>query len=155
MKIKTLTISMLYCISTFAFADKTIKPVINGKTYNSFELNLKTLPKPIKVIKGEPDECNGGNFPDQYDFGSYTVNTNDRIETVRMTKNNAVIFYGKKVDASMTKANFQKIFKGKINLDEENPNRFSASSEEDEYKSIVFYFKNNHLDHYKLWVNDC
>lgn len=155
MKIKTLAISMLCCISTLSFADETIKPVINGKTYNSFELKLKTLPKPVKIIKGELDECSGGNFPDEHDFGTFTVNGYDRIQMVRMLKNNAVIFYGKKIDASMTKANFQKMFKGKINSDEENPNRFSASSEEDEYKSIVFYFKNNHLDHYNLWVNDC
>jgi len=155
MKIKTLAVSMLCCISTFAFADKTIKPVINGKTYNSFEMKLKTLPKPIKIIKGEPDECNGGNFPDQHDFGTFTVNGYDRIQTVRMLKNNAVIFYGKKIDGTITKANFQKMFKGEIRSDEDDPNRFHASSEEDEYKSITFYFKNNRLDYYKLWVNDC
>ena len=155
MSTKTLFISVLCCVSTLTFADKTIQPVINGKTYHSFDLNLKTLPKPLKVIKGEPDECNGGNFPDEYDFGSFTVNGYDRIQTVHMLKNNAVIFYGKKIDGSMTKANFQKIFKGKITSDEENPNRFSASSEQDEYKSITFYFKNNHLDHYELWVDDC
>lgn len=153
MKIKIFSLAVLCAISTFSFADKTIKPVINGKTYNSFDLNLKTLPKPQKIIKGEPDECNGGNFPDEHDFGSYTVNDNNRIQTVRMLKNNAVIFYGQKIDASMTKANFQKMFKNKASQD--NPNRFSASSEEDEYKSISFYFKNNHLDHYVLWVNDC
>lgn len=155
MKIKILIVSALLCVASSTFADKTIKPIINGKTYNSFQMNLKTLPKPIKIIKGEPDECNGGNFPDQHDFGSFTVNDNNQIQTVRMLKNNAVIFYGKKIDASMTKTNFQKLFKGKIDSDKEFPNRFSASSEDDEYKSIVFYFKNNHLDHYDLWVNDC
>ena len=155
MKIKIFSLAVLCAISTFSFADKTIKPVINGKTYNSFDLNLKTLPKPQKIIKGEPDECNGGNFPDEHDFGSYTVNDNNRIQTVRMLKNNAVIFYGQKIDSTITKANFQKMFKGKIRSDEEDTNRFHASSEQDEYKSITFYFKNNHLDHYDLWVDDC
>ena len=114
MSTKTLFISVLCCVSTLTFADKTIQPVINGKTYHSFDLNLKTLPKPLKVIKGEPDECNGGKFPDEYDFGSFTVNGYDRIQTVHMLKNNAVIFYGKKIDGSMTKANFQKSLKARL-----------------------------------------
>ncbi len=146
----------MFCLlATTTWADKDIKPVIQGKTYSSFKIDIKALPKPIKIIKGEPDECNGGNFPDERDFGSLTVNTLGQIRTVRMMSNNAVIFYGKKLDASTTKSSFLKNFKNIAQQDEDNPNRFFASSSDDEYKSIQFYFKNNHLDYYRLWENDC
>ncbi|WP_111858198.1 hypothetical protein [Acinetobacter sp. CFCC 10889] len=155
MKIKILSFTIFTLLATTSWADKDIKPVIQGKTYSSFEMNIKTLPKPIKIIKGEPDECNGGNFPDQHDFGTFTVNDNNQIQTVHMLKNNAVIFYGKKLDASTTKSSFLKNFKNIAQQDEDNPNRFFASSSDDEYKSIQFYFKNNRLDYYRLWENDC
>ena len=146
----------MFCLlATTTWADKDIKPVIQGKTYSSFDINIKTLPKPLKTIKGEVDECNGGNFPDEHDFGSLTVNTLGQIRTVRMMPNNAVIFYGKKLDASTTKSSFLKNFKNIAQQDEDNPNRFFASSSDDEYKSIQFYFKNNRLDYYRLWQNDC
>ncbi len=146
----------MFCLlATTTWADKDIKPVIQGKTYSSFDINIKTLPKPLKTIKGEVDECNGGNFPDERDFGSLTVNTLGQIRTVRMMPNNAVIFYGKKLDASTTKSSFLKNFKNIAQQDEDNPNRFFASSSDDEYKSIQFYFKNNRLDYYRLWQNDC
>ncbi len=146
----------MFCLlATTSWADKDIKPVIQGKTYSSFDINIKTLPKPLKTIKGEVDECNGGNFPDERDFGSLTVNTLGQIRTVRMMPNNAVIFYGKKLDASTTKSSFLKNFKNIAQQDEDNPNRFFASSSDDEYKSIQFYFKNNRLDYYRLWQNDC
>ena len=146
----------MFCLlATTSWADKDIKPVIQGKTYSSFDINIKTLPKPLKTIKGEVDECNGGNFPDERDFGSLTVNTLGQIRTVRMMPNNAVIFYGKKLDASTTKSSFLKNFKNIAQQDEDNPNRFFASSSDDEYKSIQFYFKNNRLDYYRLWENDC
>lgn len=155
MKIKFSILCILCGISVLSFADRDIKPVINGKTYHSFQMNQKNLPKPSRVIKGAVDECNNSYFPDENDYGRYTVTTTGRIKTVYLQNNNAIILYGEKLTGTTTKSSFQKKFKNQILDMEIHSNKFSVFSMDDEYKSVQLFFKNNHLAYYRLWVNDC
>ncbi len=154
MKIKFLC-AVVLCLGTCsAFADQTIKPIINGKVYNTLNINLKSLPKPLKVIKGEDNEC-VGKLPDTYKYKGFSADSDGMIREVYLTGQNAVMFYGKKVDSSMTKAEFLKLFKGKVEQATDNKNRYYANSPTDEYISISFYLRNDHIEKYELWVDDC
>lgn len=76
---KILMLSVLSCISSLSLADPVVQPVIQGKSYNSFQITnvapKKIFGMPLKIVKGEVDECNGGHFPDQWIYDSWRIQT--------------------------------------------------------------------------------
>lgn len=142
-------------ISGLSYAVPSLQPVINGQSFQQFSTSIEQFGPPQKVIAGAEDECGGGVFPDDYQFKNFTIREDGVIREVELSGTNAVIFYGKRLDAKTTQKDFEVWFKNKIFKDEENPNEYDGQAAEDEYKSFRFYFKNGYLSKYRLWMDDC
>lgn len=155
MKISHMLYTALLLIPSLSQAQDQIKPIILGKTYNSFHAQVDKFGKATKVIAGSEDECNGGDFPDDWHYPSFTIRADGLIKEVLMQGGNGVMFYGKKLDANSTEAAFLQQFKGKYQRDDESKHRYHASNAEDELSSIQFYFKHGKLEKYTLSLDDC
>lgn len=142
-------------LSAHVLADPSIKPVINGKVYNDLTVPTKTFGKPKRIIKGDPDECNGGFYPNELDYGTFKLLDTGLIREVTLNDKNSLIFHGQKVTIGMKKTDFLKKFKDKVWIDGDHKDMIDAQSAHDEYTSIRFYFKNGTLEKYNIWQNDC
>ncbi|RYY77684.1 MAG: hypothetical protein EOO69_13660 [Moraxellaceae bacterium] len=71
-------------------AAKGIYPVINGKAFknlNSLAMVHQQLGKPTKVLSQGYDECNGQEFPQLLDYGSFQVNERTlKVQTLYFNK---------------------------------------------------------------------
>lgn len=137
------------------FAESYVQPIIHGKVQTHLEMNLKMLPKPKQVIRGGEDECNGGNFPDQYRYGDFTVLDNGQIREVVMNGSNGIIFHQQRIVDTINQQTFKRKFKAFIYEDETNPNIFSADMAKDGNDSIQFIFKAGKLQRYRLNFDNC
>lgn len=131
-----------------------VQPIIQLTVYSDYHVDLRSFGKPVQIIAGAEDECNGGFFPDDYRFKNFTIRKDGLIREVYLQPKNGLIFYGEKLDANTTEARFKRQFKGKFTPRTEG-HTYAAMLGEDESKSIVFYFKNGTLQKYSLWVDDC
>lgn len=136
-------------------AEIYVQPIIQGKVQTHLEMNLKTLAEPKQVIEGGEDECNGGNFPDQYRYQDFTVLDNGQIQEVIMNGSNGVIFHQQRIVNKMNQQVFKKKFKAFIYADETNPNILTADMSKDGNDSIQFIFKAGRLHSYRLNFDDC
>ncbi|RKG40099.1 hypothetical protein [Acinetobacter rongchengensis] len=154
---KILMLSVLSCIASLSLANPVVQPVIQGKSYNRFQIThvtpKKTFGAPLKIVKGEVDECNGGHFPDQWVYDSFIVLENGRIDKVYLKMNNAVKINNIKIDGKITETQFKKKFSPFI-FDLE-PHVYDLEIAKDSNDSVTFYFKNGHLDYYQFNFDDC
>lgn len=150
---KMIFLSMLSCIASFSFADTVIKPIIRGQTFNAFYIPVKTFGKPLKVIKGEEDECNGGQFPDKWVYDHFILLENGRIDKVYLKGNNAVKVNTATLDEKITEAQFKKKFSKFIFKAE--PDGYAIAIPKDSNNAVTFYFKNNKLSYYQFSFDDC
>ena len=154
---KILILSVVSCISSLSLADPVVQPVIQGKSYNSFQITnvtpKKTFGTPLKIVKGEVDECNGGHFPDQWIYDSFIVLDNGRIDKVYLKMNNAVKINSITIDGKITETQFKKKFSPFIfNLE---PHVYGIETPKDSNDSVTFYFKKGHLNYYQFNFDDC
>lgn len=156
MKIKILSLVLIYMLSPLAFAKLSIQPIIRGKSYTTLQVPHGSFGKALKVIKGQPDECNGGYFPDEYDYGSFKILETGVIKEVYFGQNNALLFHGQKIYGGIDQKSFMQQFKKyKLWTDSENKNVVYSSLAETGNDSIEFVFKNGKLLKYKLFFDDC
>ena len=134
---------------------QSIQPIIHNKTYSGLSVPLKNFGKPERIIKGGENECSGGFFPNQYVYRDVTLSDQGQVYSVIMNRNNGLVFYHKKIDASMGKTKFLQLFKDLVWQSEEHPNVYYAESEEDSTTIITFIFKDERLIKYKISTNDC
>lgn len=154
---KILMLSVLSCTASLSLADPVVQPVIQGKSYNSFQITnvmlKKTFGTPLKIVKGEVDECNGGHFPDQWIYDSFIVLENGRIDKVYLKMNNAVKINSIKIDGKITETQFKKKFSPFIfNLE---PHVYGIETPKDSNDSVTFHFQNGHLNNYQFNFDDC
>lgn len=154
---KILMLSVLSCTASLSLADPVVQPVIQGKSYNSFQITNEMLNKtfgtPLKIVKGEVDECNGGHFPDQWIYDSFIVLENGRIDKVYLKMNNAVKINSIKIDGKITETQFKKKFSPFIfNLE---PHVYGIETPKDSNDSVTFHFQNGHLNNYQFNFDDC
>jgi hypothetical protein len=156
MKNKIFSLALMCVISSPLLAAPFVQPVIQGKTYNNGEVPIRSLGKPKSIIKGKPDECNGGNFPDEYDYGSFKLLDTGVIKEVYLSQNNGLLFHGQKIRGGIDQKSFMQQFK-KYELwgDSENKNIVYSGLAESGNDSIEFIFKNGKLLKYKLFFDDC
>ncbi len=156
MKNKILGLALMGMISTPIFAAPFVQPVIQGKVYDNWEVPIRSLGKPKSIIKGKPDECNGGYFPDEYDYGSFKLLDTGVIKEVYLSQNNELLFHGQKIRGGIEQKRFMQQFK-KYELwgDSENKNVVYSGLAESGNDSIEFVFKNGKLLKYKLFFDDC
>lgn len=156
MKNKILSLALMCVISSPLLAAPFVQLVIQGKTYSNWEVPIRSLGKPKSIIKGKPDECNGGNFPDEYDYGSFKLLDTGIIKEVYLSQNNALVFHGQKIRGGIDQKTFMQQFK-KYELwgDSENKNIFYSGLVESGNDLIAFVFKNGKLLKYKLFFDDC
>lgn len=162
-KIRMKSKNMIYIVTffmglitpTWSSAENFVEPIIQGKVYKNWIANPKIFGKPIQVLKGGEDECNGGNFPDQYQFKNFSLLSNGSIQEVYLTQNNSLFFHNERISPNLKKLQFIKKFKNHIYIDSENPNVLNAEASDDSNDSIEFIFKNNQLLKYKLHIDDC
>lgn len=156
MKNKILGFVLMFMASQSLFAAPFVQPVIQGKVYNNWEVPIRLLGKPKSIIKGKPDECNGGNFPDEYDYGSFKLLDTGIIKEVYLSQNNGLLFHGQKIRGGIDQKSFMQQFK-KYELwgDSENKNIVYSGLAESGNDSIEFVFKNGKLLKYKLFFDDC
>lgn len=156
MKNKILGFVLTFMASQSLFAAPFVQPVIQGKTYNNWEVPIRSLAKPKSVIKGKPDECNGGYFPDEYDYGSFKLLGTGVIKEVYLSQNNALVFHGQKIRGGIDQKTFMQQFKKyELWMDAENKNVVYSGLAESGNDSIAFVFKNGKLLKYKLFFDDC
>lgn len=156
MKNKILGFVLMFMASQSLFAAPFVQPVIQGKTYNNWEVPIRSLAKPKSIIKGKPDECNGGNFPDEYDYGSFKLLDTGVIKEVYLSQNNALVFHGQKIRGGIDQKTFMQQFKKyELWMDAENKNVVYSGLAESGNDSIEFFFKNGKLLKYKLFFDDC
>lgn len=156
MKNKILGLALMSMVSTPILAAPFVQPVIQGKVYNNWEVPIRLLGKPKRIIKGKPDECNGGYFPDEYDYGSFKLLDTGVIKEVYLSQNNELLFHGQKIRGGIEQKRFMQQFK-KYELwgDSENKNVVYSGLAESGNDSIEFVFKNGKLLKYKLFFDDC
>ncbi|ENX21868.1 hypothetical protein F892_01106 [Acinetobacter vivianii] len=156
MKNKILGLALMCLVSQPLFAAPFAQPIIQGKTYNNWKVPLRLLGKPKSVIKGKVDECNGGYFPDEYDYGSFKLLDTGIIKEVYFSHNNELLFHGQKLRGGIDQKQFMQQFK-KYELweDSENKNIVYSGLAESGNDSIEFVFKNGKLLKYKLFFDDC
>lgn len=156
MKNKIFSLALMCVISSPLLAAPFVQPVIQGKTYSNWEVPIRSLGKPKSIIKGKPDECNGGNFPDEYDYGSFKLLDTGVIKEVYLSQNNGLLFHGQKIRGGIDQKTFMQQFK-KYELwgDSENKNIVYSGLAESGNDSIEFVFKNGKLLKYKLFFDDC
>lgn len=142
-----------------ALAENFVQPIIQGKVYNTWTVNPKRFGQPVHMLKGGEDECNGGYFPDQYQFKNFSVLSNGQIHEVYLTQNNGLSFHNERISPStspsLNKAQFMKKFKKYLRIDSENPNILHADASDDSNDSISFVFNNTQLLKYQLHVDNC
>ena len=167
MKLKKIMYIAIFFISFImpigALAENFVQPIIQGKVYNTWTVNPKRFGQPVHMLKGGEDECNGGYFPDQYQFKNFSVLSDGQIYEVYLTHTNGLFFHNERISAStslstspsLNKAQFMKKFKKHVRIDSENPNILHADASEDSHNSISFTFKNNQLLKYRLDVDNC
>lgn len=161
MYIATFFMSLIMPIG--ALAENVVQPIIQGKVYKTWTVNPKRFGQPLHILKGGEDECNGGYFPDQYQFKNFSVLSNGQIHEVYLTQNNGLSFHNERISPStslstspsLNKAQFMKKFKKHLRIDSENPNILHADASEHSHDSISFIFKNNQLFKYQLHVDNC
>ncbi|ENU92923.1 hypothetical protein F971_01910 [Acinetobacter vivianii] len=156
MKNKILCLALMCIASSPILAASFVQPVIQGQTYNNWKVPLRLLGKPKSVIKGKVDECNGGYFPDEYDYGSFKLLVTGIIKEVYFSHNNELLFHGQKLHGGIDQKQFMQQFK-KYELweDSENKNVVYSGLAESGNDSIEFVFKNGKLLKYKLFFDDC
>lgn len=156
MKNKILSLALMCVISSPLLAAPFVQPVIQGKTYSNGEVPIRSLGKSKSIIKGKLDECNGGNFPDEYDYGSFKLLDTGVIKEVYLSQNNGLLFHGQKIRGGIDQKSFMQQFK-KYELwgDSENKNIVYSGLAESGNDSIEFIFKNGKLLKYKLFFDDC
>ncbi|MFI8035587.1 hypothetical protein ACH8I4_17145 [Acinetobacter sp. ABJ_C3_5] len=156
MKNKILGLALMCVVSSPLLAAPFVQPVIQGKTYSNGEVPIRSLGKPKSIIKGKPDECNGGNFHDEYDYGSFKLLDTGVIKEVYLSQNNGLLFHGQKIRGGIDQKSFMQQFK-KYELwgDSENKNIVYSGLAESGNDSIEFIFKNGKLLKYKLFFDDC
>ena len=156
MKNKILGFVLMFMASQSLFAAPFVQPVIQGKVYNNWEVPIRLLGKPKSIIKGKPDECNGGNFPDEYDYGSFKLLDTGIIKEVYLSQNNALVFHGQKIRGGIDQKTFMQQFKKyELWMDAENKNVVYSGLAESGNDSIAFVFKNGKLLKYKLFFDNC
>ncbi|NNP70998.1 hypothetical protein [Acinetobacter sp. Ac_5812] len=156
MKNIILGLALMSMVSQPLFAAPFVQPVIQGKTYNNWEVPIRSLGKPKSVVKGKPDECNGGYFPDEYDYGSFKLLDTGVIKEVYFSQNNALVFHGQKIRSGIDQKSFMQQFKKyELWMDAENKNVVYSGLAESGNDSIEFVFKNGKLLKYKLFFDDC
>ncbi|NHB58872.1 hypothetical protein [Acinetobacter shaoyimingii] len=147
---------MMSLLPMSTFSEIYVQPIIQGKVVKHWEVNLKTLPKPKQVIKGGEDECNGGNFPDQYRYQDLTLLDNGQVKEVIINGSNGLIFHKERIVEKMNQQKFKKKFKAVLySKDETNPNVLSADLASDGNDSIDFIFKSGQLYKYQLNFDNC
>ena len=156
MKNKIFSLALMCVISSPLLAAPFVQPVIQGKTYSNGEVPIRSLGKPKSIIKGKPDECNGDNFPDEYDYGSFKLLDTGVIKEVYLSQNNGLLFHGQKIRGGIDQKSFMQQFK-KYELwgDSENKNIVYSGLAESGNDSIEFIFKNGKLLKSKLFFDDC
>lgn len=149
------TFFMGLIIPTWALAENFVQPIIQDKVYKTWTVNPKIFGKPVRILKGGEDECNGGYFPDQYQFKNFSLLSNGQIQDVYLTQNNGLFFHHERISTSFNKAQLMKKFKKHVRKDSDNPNILHADASDDSNNSITFIFKNNQLFKYQLHVDNC
>jgi len=156
MKNKILGLALMCVVSSPLLAAPFVQPVIQGKTYSNWEVPIRSLGKPKSIIKGKPDECNGGNFPDEYDYGSFKLLDTGIIKEVYLSQNNGLLFHGQKIRGGIDQKTFmQQVKKYELWMDAENKNVVYSGLAESGNDSIAFVFKNGKLLKYKLFFDNC
>ncbi len=149
------TFFMGLMIPTWALAENFVQPIIQGQVYKTWTVNPKVFGKPVHVLKGAEDECNGGYFPDQYQFKNFSLFSNGQIQSVYLAQNNGLFFHNERISATLNKAQFVKKFQKYVRKDSDNPNILHADASDDSNDSITFVFNNTQLLKYQLHVDNC
>ncbi|MCJ8160026.1 hypothetical protein [Acinetobacter zhairhuonensis] len=156
MKNKILGLALICMVSQSLFAAPFVQPIIQGKIYSNWEVPIRSLGKPKSVIKGKLDECNGGYFPDEYDYGSFKILDTGVIKEVYLSQNNELLFHSQKIRGGVDQKNFMQQFKKyELWIDTENKNVVYSGLAESGNDSIEFVFKDGKLLKYKLFFDDC
>lgn len=156
MKNKILGLALICMVSRALCAAPFVQPIIQGKIYSNFEVPIRLLGKPKSVIKGKLDECNGGYFPDEYDYGSFKILDTGVIKEVYLSQNNELLFHNQKIHGGVDQTIFMQQFKKyELWMDSKNKNIVYSGLAESGNDSIEFVFKDGKLLKYKLFFDDC
>lgn len=138
-------------------AAKGIYPVINGKAFknlNSLAMVHQQLGKPIKLLSQGYDECNGQEFPQLLDYGSFQVNEQTlKVQTLYFNNShNNIMLLGKPVSGQTTEPEFLKRYSGMYELNASHQYTFEQEGGLTQYS---FEFNKGKLWRYTFFQDDC